>query len=222
MKAKDFNQFIDEYAELLQISGAHDASQRWQELSKVFAFSPDKTVSQMLKSIDKIKPASDGAGIALGSMKLQCAKLKSFLKKPAKAAYVNDLTALEKTLTKFEHVSFEQFINAALYALENEEHEKLKKQDEKEEKLRKQQELVNDYTEKLLDALRDEQRFPEIVKEVSKLKVADIKLIATKFSGHPASKLKNKSIAIDAINDRHQALVLGRRKSEATGDNIAA
>lgn len=222
MKAKDFNQFISDYVELLQISDAHDASRRWQELNKVFVFSPDKTVSQLLKSIDKIKPASGGSGIELGQIKPQITQLKSFLKKPAKAAYVNDLTALEKTLTKFENVSFEQFIDAALATLENEEHEKLKKQAKKEEKLRKQQELVAEYTDKLTDALRDEQRFPEIVQEIKKFKVADIKLIATKFSGHPASKLKNKSIAIEAINDRHEALVLGRRKSEATGDHIAA
>ncbi len=231
MKAKEFGQFIETFITLLNDVGADESTKAWEQTLPLFAQNPEATVVQLTKAISKTSPTSEVTGIQAAKLISMIPSLISFLQKPAKKAYITDCEKLKTALLPFENIAISEIVQSTLNDLKFEEQKKLQKELEKQQKQQKEAALINHYVSKLESSLGNAEMFPAIVEEIkeknkggknAELSVAAIKKIAHEFTRALMSELNSKAKALAAINYRHETLMIGRAKSQATGDRTAA
>lgn len=217
MKAKEFQSFVKNYSNLLAKSGATELSNAWNNLLPIFTGKPTLTIAQLSKAIAKINPTNLENNETVADLLKTIPELSHFLDGVAKKTYITDLKALETALQPFEKVSILEIVHLTLEELE-------KKPAPKQSALRT--ELVESFAAKLELNLGNSEQFTSLVSEIKsgdkKLSVAEVKEIAVRFSKETKANVNTKAKALKAIISRHEALMEGRAKSEATGSSIAA
>jgi len=217
MKAKEFQSFVKKYSHLLAKSGALELANAWNNLLPIFNSKPILTIAQLSKAIAKINPTNLENDETAADLLKTIPELSSFLDGIAKKSYLTDLKALEKALQPFEKVSILEIVHLTLEELE-------KNPASKKSALRL--ELVETFAAKLELNLGNPEQFSSLVTEMKsgeiKLSVAEVKEIAIRFSKETKENVNTKAKALKAIISRHEALMEGRAKSEATGSSIAA
>lgn len=217
MKAKEFQSFVENYSNLMSQSGAIETANAWNNLLPIFAEKPTLTIAQLCKAIAKINPTKRDTNQTADDLLNTMPALNSFLENIAKKSYLTDLKAIEKALKPFSGISIAEIVHLTLEELE-------KKPAPKKSMVRT--ELVESFTAKLELNLGNPEVFSSLVTEIKsgdkKLSVTEIKEIAVRFSKETKANVSTKAKALKAINSRHEALMEGRAKSEATGSSIAA
>lgn len=217
MKAKEFQLFVKNYSNLLAKSGANELSNAWNSFLPIFAAKPTLTIAQLCKAMAKINPTNSDNSQSSFALLTTVPELKVFLENIAKKTYLTDLKAIEKALQPFKDTSILEVVHLTLEELE-------KKPAPKKSAMRL--ELVEAYSAKLELNLGSPEHFNSLISEIkigdSKLSVAEIKEIAIRFSKETKAKVNSKAKALKAITSRHEALMEGRAKSDATGSSIAA
>lgn len=217
MKAKEFQSFVENYSNLMSQSGAIETANAWNNLLPIFAEKPTLTIAQLCKAIAKINPTKRDKNQTADDLLNTMPALNSFLENIAKKSYLTDLKAIEKALKPFSGISIAEIVHLTLEELE-------KKPAPKKSMVRT--ELVESFTAKLELNLGNPEVFSSLVTEIKsgdkKLSVTEIKEIAVRFSKETKANVSTKAKALKAINSRHEALMEGRAKSEATGSSIAA
>lgn len=217
MKAKEFQSFVKKYSNLLAKSGAPELANAWNNLLPIFAVKSTLTIAQLSKAIAKINPTNLENKETAAYLLKTIPELSCFLDGVAKKTFITDLKVLEKALKPFEKVSILEIVHLTLEELE-------KKPAPKKTTLRI--ELIESFTAKLELNLGNPEQFTSLVSEITsgdkKLSVAEVKEIAIRFSKETKAKVNTKTKALQAIISRHEALMEGRAKSEATGSSIAA
>ena len=226
MKAKDYSAFIKDLSDFLQKSGADQTAQAWQQFLPLFSANPETTISQLTKLIAKEKPDPTIPGIKVSKIIALTPSLIALFKARAKQAFITDTQNIAKALHPHQDVSITALVKATQHTLQAVEQKKQATKYLKEQKAKEEAEKVSHYVSRLLEALGNAETFPLLVEEIkgktAKLPVSTIKKIAHEFSKRPVSQISNKTKAIEAIEYRHNALMVGRAKSEATGDRTAA
>lgn len=217
MKAKEFQSFVRNYSNLLAKSGTPNLANAWNNLLPIFSAKPTLTIAQLTKAIVKINPTNFENNETVADILKTIPELNRFLDGIAKKTYITDLKALEKALQPFEKVSILEIVHLTLEELD-------KKPAPKKSALRT--ELIESFAAKLELNLGNPEQFSSLVSEIKsgdkKLSVAEVKEIAIRFSKETKANVNTKAKALKAINSRHEALMEGRAKSEATGSSIAA
>jgi hypothetical protein len=217
MKAKEFQSFVKNYSNLLAKSGATELSNAWNNLLPIFTGKPTLTIAQLSKAIAKINPTNLENNETVADFLKTIPELSHFLDGVAKKTYITDLKALETALQPFEKVSILEIVHLTLEELE-------KKPAPKKSALRT--ELVESFAAKLELNLGNPEQFTSLVSEIKsgdkKISVTEVKEIAVRFSKETKANVNTKAKALKAIISRHEALMEGRAKSEATGSSIAA
>lgn len=217
MKAKEFQSFVKNYSNLLAKSGATELSNAWNNLLPIFTGKPTLTIVQLSKAIAKINPTNLENSETVADLLKTIPELSHFLDGVAKKTFITDLKALETALQPFEKVSILEIVHLTLEELE-------KKPAPKKSALRT--ELVESFADKLELNLGNPEQFLSLVSEIKsgdkKLSVAEVKEIAVRFSKETKANVNTKTKALQAIISRHEALMEGCAKSEATGSSIAA
>ncbi len=226
MKAKEFSNFIKALAEFLENAGAENIAKALHETMPLFEKQPDATMAQLAKNFSKITPNTNVHGTEVRVIISQMPYLLSLLKVQKSKALISDTEKFRDALKPYSSKAISEVIRSVIELIDQVEQKKQQARHAKEEKEKLEAELVYSYVSKLEDALGDENRFPEILKEMEtkkpKLSVGIIKKIALQFSKRAAREIQNKKDAITAIQRRHEALMIGRAKSEATGNRTAA
>lgn len=217
MKAKDYGHFVKTFASFLIKAGAKESAKSWQQILPLFTVKPEITVAQICKAMHRIKPSDNAFSPFAYELINLVPELVSFLEKPAKRTYITDTNNLAKALSPLKNISICTIVELTLEELN-------KKSARKQTSLRT--ELIADYVSKLEANLGEPDLFAKLVQEIQtgdkKLTVPEIKQIALDFSKRTKSEVSSKIKAIAAIKRRHEALMIGRAKSEATGGSIAA
>lgn len=226
MKAYEYKGFINSFVDLLIDAGANEAATAWRGLVPLLVSQPNMTISQLVKEIKKISPQNSAGGIAIERIVLLSPSLLKLLDKRAKSAFITDTSNLIDALKIFRNFSIEEVVRCVIDQMEQEKQKKELARLKKEEKQQEQDKIIVFYVKELENALGNEHKFPlcvsEIIGKEKKLPVVTIKKIAMAFTGKTASKIKSKQSAINAINQRHNNLMLGKAKSEATAGRTAA
>lgn len=217
MKAKDFGQFVTTFSKLLSSAGASDAASAWQQFLPLFTTKPEATIAQLIKAMDKLTSVQNTEGHVASKLISLIPDLTGFLEKPAKKAYITDLNNLATALKKHSNSAISEIVRLTLEEMD-------KKPVSKKSILR--DELIASFVSQLERNLGNAEQFIKIVGEIKsgslKVSVAEIKQIAVDFSKRSKSEVGSKTKALAAIMHRHEALMVGRAKSEATGSSIAA
>lgn len=226
MKANEYKDFINSLVDLLTDAGANEAATAWRGLVPLLVSQPNMTIPQLVKEIKKISPQNSAGGITIERIVLLSPSLLKLLDKRAKSAFITDTSNLIDALKIFRNFSIEEVIHCVIDQIEQEKQKKELARIKKEEKQQEQDKLIAFYVKELENSLGNEHKFPlclsEILSKEKKLPAATIKKIAIAFTGKTASKINSKELAINAINQRHNNLILGKAKSEATAGRTAA
>ncbi len=216
MKAKDFGQFLEAFAEMLAEAGSVGQARAWRELMPIFKAKPLADIKDICKLMAQIDSAKHAGGFDIQNVITLMRSLKRCLGDNAKKAFIDDLTRLANALGPFSRFPIADFTNAMVVSLTRPMTTQAYQVNEP------PIDLIKSYLRDLEDALRDEVKFPELFKKLKNdrdMKAPQVKQLAKEFA---AASEKTKESALDRILARHESLVGVGARAKATGGRTAA
>jgi len=216
MKAKDFGQFLEAFADMLADAGSIGQARAWRELLPIFKANPSASVKDICKAMAGINSAATNGGIEIQNVITLIRSLKRCLRDNAKKALFDDLTLLADALGPFARFAIEDFANAMVVSLTAPMTTRGHRSSEP------CPDLIKSYLRDLEDALGDEARFSELFKKLKKdrdMTAPQVKQLAKEFADASESTKEN---ALYRILARHESLVGAGARAKATGGRTAA
>jgi len=212
MKAKDFSQFLEGFADLVSERMASD----WQKLAAVFSLKPAATVAEICKSLQTASVADVGsANIQYLTHSLR--QLGQVLAQHSKKTLLSDLKGLADALQPHSGASLDELIEVTRKNLAE---AKATKKKAKATSLNVR--AVEYHLRRLETALGDDAGFTEAFEALTAdaaIKVPEAKQLARDFAKESAT---SKAKALKLIWGRHASLMQARAKGEATAGRTAA
>ena len=216
MKAKDFGQFLEAFADMLADAGSISQARAWRELLPIFKAKPSSDMKDICKAMARIDSATHTGGLDIQDVIALIRSLKRCLGDHAKKAFMDDLTLLADALGPFARFPIADFTNAMVASLTEPITTRAHPPNEP------RTDLIKRYLRDLEDALGDEARFLELFKKLKndrEMKAPQVKQLAKEFA---AASEKTKENALDRILARHESLVGTGARAKATGGRTAA
>ena len=218
MKAKDFGDFLETFAKMLDAAGAGQQASGWRTLLKIFEAKPAVNVADICKALASLQRPDTGTGAPVRLLINLVPAIESCFGKHAKKSLIDDLKRVASALAPFADVSIQAYADAAVTHISVPAKPKRPPAQPKVPTA----ELVQRYKHDLQAALNDEARFSEIfsgLKRDKAIKTDEAKQLARAFTGvNP----KSKGDALELIWGRHAAIVGAGARARATGDRTAA
>jgi len=208
-----------EFAEFLALCGAvscpSTAALKGLDALAIILRSQNKT--QVAKTLERlgscnVAAASDAAS-SWGPTVDYLEPLTPLLRSFAKPALLKDFSALLEFLTNRRSMEIEGFVGFAPASK--------KKNPNKNTSSPIRNELVQKYYRLLEGALGDDPGFEDVVGEIERPEVlsnAEVVQLAKQFA---LANSKSRLVALKKIRERHEALMMSRAKSAATGGRVA-
>jgi hypothetical protein len=216
MIAKDFAQYLERFADLLDSAGAIEQARAWRAAVPIFQARPSAKVKDVCSAISKL-----GTPIASGPVTAQALiqlwpSMERHLEKHTKSPLVDDLKAFITSLSPFARCSLED-LSSALSARPSTAPARRGGAAKS-----ANPDVVPTYLLRLEAALGDEAKFLEVynaLKSDSAIKAPDAKRLARDFTKRSA---KSKPDALNRIWERHASLIGAGGRAKATGGRTAA
>jgi hypothetical protein len=206
MKAKDFGQFIESFAEMLGTAGATEQAGAWRAILRIFQAKPSNKVEDVCKALSGIHVDKSDQGIMVRNVIALIPSLRRCLGESAKKkALIDDLELFADVLPPYAGCPISDFADAAVARLSW-----------------TPVDVVSNYLKRLEESLRDEAAFLEIFNRLKKdtaVKAAEAKQLARAFA---KASGKSKNEAFDRIWSRHASLIGVSARAKATGGRTAA
>jgi hypothetical protein len=216
MKAKDFGQFIDAFAELLGEAGSAGSARAWRELLPIFTINPSIELKDICKIIDKIDPATITPGADIQNLVSLIGLLKRCLGDNVKATFTKDLTLLATALGRFGQAQIPQFTEVLVQRIAEPTAAPAAQPNGP------LTDLIQRYLTDLKSAVGDDGRFTELFKKLKSdpnMKAPQVRQLAKEFTG---AVEKTKGGALSRILARHESLMGLEARAKATGGRTAA
>jgi len=213
MKSKDFAAVLIKFADVLGAADSRHTETAIRMLATIFDVAPTATVADVLKRLSAVGTELGGGHPTIQASLTIVRQLHNLMTGQAKATLLGDISALEAFLVEHSNVGLAQLADAAPRVLAK---------PSKKQTAPVRNDLVTKYTQRLEEALGDEQGFVTAYKElesdtnVGKLEAA---AIAKAFTGNAGA---TKPAAMKKIWARHHNLMTLRAKSQARDGRSAA
>jgi len=214
MKAKNFGQFLEAFADILGQAGAVEQAGAWRSLSRIFQAMPSAKVSDVCKLLAGIDIAPRTGGASVQDVVALIPSLLRCLGDSAKKALVDDIKLLADALAPFANCPVLVFAEAAVARLSQPTTVTPRPPADP------GTDVIEQYLRDLESALRDSARFTEVFNKLKKeIKAPAAKRIALEFT---KGKARTKRDALSLIWGRHASLVGTAARAKATGGRTAA
>jgi hypothetical protein len=212
MKARDFREFLIAAQEFR----ADDTGRRLGQLAQVFEVLPDKTVADVVKRLDEVRPSpASFSTVRLGSLREPLLLLHRLVASRAKEGLVKDVLLLKDLVERNSSIALDAFVSAAVETLRS------PAARGKGGTKPVRSDLVETYDRRLEEALGNDTRFQSVFGELvrdSEIGSAEATALARRFA---KAATRSKDVAFKKIYARHQALMTSRAKSLATAGRVA-
>lgn len=214
MNARDMKGLLSHVSAFLRAVGANSSAENTDCLASVFDVNSTATMAQSLKKLANLDVADAGfLSTKVGVLVPVLSACRDVLRGHAKAATLNDLSALTEVLRSYSGCDLATFARVARATLE---HSPAKKQ-----AAIVRGDVVSRYVRRLEGALGDD---PGFAQELAALESdgtvtsAEMIAIAKQFA---RSATKSRPAALNKIKGRHQSLMTSRAMGAATAGRVA-